>query len=194
MGHKLWEPCRKAGISPNTIYFLDCCRQKIVPGNIINTKAESAIALSKGLITEQGVLTEKAISILDDFEVYQSKISKKVSSEILGENFEENIRIYRELFPKGKLPSGKFARQTPQELKQKFIDFFKMYPQFDWTLVLDVTDHYVRSLELKPDQKKFMTCSSYFILKSEENGKVKKSMLADYCQEALDNPEFLRHL
>jgi hypothetical protein len=192
MGHKLWEPCRKAGISPNTIYFLDCCRQKIVPGNIINTKAESSIALSKGLIDDKGILTEKAVGILDEFEVYQTKISKKVSTDILGENFEENIKIYREMFPSGKLPSGKFARQTVQELRDKFIKFFKMYPQFDWVTILDATDHYIQSTLLDENKKKFMICSSYFILKTEKDEK--KSTLADYCQEIVDNPEFIKHL
>lgn len=192
MGHKLWEPCRRAGISPNTIYFLDCCRQKIVPGNIINTKAESAIALSKGLIDDKGVLTQKAVNILDEFEVYQTKISKKVSTEILGENFEQNIKEYREIFPTGKLPSGKFARQSIQELRDKFIKFFKMYPQFDWATILDATDHYVQSTLHDEHKRKYMICSSYFILKTEKDEK--KSALADYCQEILDNPEFIRHL
>ena len=111
---------------------------------------------------------------------------------MLGENFLEKIKEYRELFPAMKLPSGELARQSVQELKDKFIWFFKTYPEYDWNLVLDATDFYVFSKH--KENYSFMVTSSYFIQKTDIKTKLSRSILADYCQMILDNPEILKNI
>ena len=149
MSHQLWTTLIKYNISPNQVYFLDCCRNRIKATGIINSEAEANICRAKGYINEQGQLTEKALVILDEFETYLVKVKKKVATEVLGDKFLEKIAYYRELFPAKSLPSGSMARQSVEELKKKFIVFFKTYPQFNWTLVHLATDYYIFEKEKK---------------------------------------------
>jgi hypothetical protein len=190
MSHQLWTTLIKHNVSPNQIYFLDCCRSRIKPTGIINPEAEGIICRAKGYIDENGQLTHKAIVILDEFETFLIKIKKKVATEVLGDKFLEKIAYYRELFPPKSLPSGSMARQSVEELKKKFIVFFKTYPEYNWTLVHLATDYYIFEKEKKGYQ--FMMNSSYFIQKTDNISKTTKSELADHCQFLLDNPEILR--
>ena len=171
------------------MYLLDCCRYKISPGSLINEQAEYAICQAKGFIDQYGKLTDKAISMLDEFEMYQVKTKKKVTTTVLGDNFLERIAEYRTYFPEGKLPHGEPARQSMQELKDKFVWFFKTYPELSWDVVLEAAKYYVfcKSRE----NMMYMSTSSYFIKKRDPYTKETTSKLADYCQMILDNPEIL---
>jgi hypothetical protein len=110
----------------------------------------------------------------------------------LGAEFSNKIKEYREIFPSKRLPSGQLARQSTEELKQKFIWFFKTYPEYDWDLVLDAADYYNAVFEKKGYM--YMVTSSYFIKKTDPITKEVSSKLADYCQEILDNPKILDSL
>jgi len=190
MSHQLWTTLIKHNISPNQIYFLDCCREKIIPSKtLINSDAERMIAEHKGLIDKEGKLTNKAATILNDFEMYLVKTKKKVTAAVLGEDFNEKVKEYREAFPAKRLPSGELARQSVQELKDKFIWFFKNYPEYDWDLVLDATDYYNEVFKKKNHM--YMATSSYFIKKTNPQTKEVSSKLADYCQQIIDNPKLL---
>ncbi len=145
--------------------------------------------MSKGLLTEEGNLTVLGTTILTEFETYLVKTKRQVASDVLGADLVDKIQEYRELFPKGKLPSGQLARQSVEELKQKFVWFFKTYPEYDWNLVLDATEYYNAVFKRKGYQ--FMVTSSYFIKKTNTISKEVTSKLADYCQEILDNPRIL---
>ena len=183
MSHQLWTTLIKYNVSPNQIYFLDCCRSRIKPTNIINSEAEANICRAKGYINEQGQLTEKALVILDGFETFLVKTKKKVATEVLGDGFLEKIKYYRELFPRGTLPSGAVSKQTVEQLKKKFIDFFKTYPEYDWPLVHIATEYYI--FEKEKVNFDFMKNSGYFI------DKFGTSELANYCDLLLDSPEIL---
>ena len=94
MSQQLWTKLIKYNVSPNKIYFLDCCRSRIKPTNIINSEAEANICRAKGYINEQGQLTEKALVILDGFETFLVKTKKKVATEVLGDGFlETNLSL-----------------------------------------------------------------------------------------------------
>lgn len=192
MSHQLWQTVIKYKITPNQLYFLDCCREKIKPSSIINTEAEYNICKLKGFITDEGEITNLGSVILNEFETYLVKTKKKVTKEVLGEDFLDRVKEYREAWPGKRLPSGELARQSVQELKDKFVWFFKTYPEYDWDLVLDATDYYNIVYERK--QYRFMVTSSYFIKKSNPQTKETTSKLADYCQELLDNPNILNEI
>lgn len=185
MSHQLWTVAIRWNISPNQLYFLDCCRSKIKPTNIINENAEILISKNKNLLTEDNQLTPKAIAILDEFEMYLAKRKKKVTESVLGEDFLEKVKEYRELFPLKRLPSGELARQSVNELKDKFVWFFKTYPEYTWELVLDATHYYLHLKSL--DEFRFTVTSSYFIKKTNITTKEQMSKLADYCQLLLDD-------
>ena len=171
------------------MYFLDCCRSKIKPTSIINADAERILAQSKGLLTDDNVLTPLAMVVLNEFETFLVKTKKKVTTDVLGEDFLDRIKDYREIFPTGFLPHGEIARQSVEELKLKFIWFFKTYPDFTWPLILEATNYY-RYMKEK-DGFKFMATSSYFIQKTDPKTKMVKSTLADFCQLLKDDPDII---
>lgn len=130
-----------------------------------------------------------AMVVLNDFETFLVKTKKKVTTDVLGENFLQDIKIYREIFPSGFLPHGEIARQSVEELKLKFIWFFKNYPDFDWPLIHEATNYY-KYLKSR-DNYKFMATSSHFIQKTDSKTKLVKSTLADYCQLLKDDPDII---
>jgi hypothetical protein len=150
------------------------------------------MALKAGYIDLEGNLSPAAILILNEFETFLIKTKKKVTKEVLGEDFMDKVRIYREMFPAKRLPSGELARQTPNELKDKFVWFFKTYPEYDWGMVLDATDYYVYTKSLKNFE--YTMTSSYFIKKTDPRTKETSSKLADHCQMILDEPSLLNIL
>jgi len=191
MSHQLWTTLIKYNISPNQLYFLDSCRYKIRPCHIIDVEQERQTALDRGHLDDEGKLSPGAVFILDEFETLLVKTKKKVVSEVLGNNALGSIKTYREMFPAVKLPSGEYARQNIQELKDKFVWFFKTYPEFTWDDVLDATDYYIYSKQ--KDGYLYMMTSSYFIQKTDPRTKISRSALADLCQNISDNPEILKN-
>lgn len=192
MSHQLWTTLIRHSLSPNQIYLLSCYKDNIKPSKIINEELENQKCQEAQLIDNQGNLTNKASLILNEFEMFLVKTKKKVTSEVLGPGFTEKIQEYREIFPSKRLPSGQLARQSVEELKQKFIWFFKTYPEYDWELILDAADYYNAVFEKKGYM--YMATSSYFIKKTDPITKEVSSKLADYCQEILDNPKILESL
>jgi competence CoiA-like predicted nuclease len=169
------------------MYYLDCCREKIQPSDIINQEGERIMCQHRGFIDNEGTLTTLGATILDEFETYIVKTKKKVASEVLGTDMNERVKEYREIFPGKRLPSGELARQSISELKERFVWFFKTYPEYDWDLILDAADDYTKLYEKKNYQ--FMVTSSYFIKKTNTQTKEITSKLADYCQQILDELE-----
>ena len=176
-------------MSANQLYFLDCCRYKIKPTSIVNEDAERIVAQNRGHLDQNGNLTPGAVFILDEFETLLVKTKKKVASELLGTDALQNINLYREMFPAKRVAKIGLLRQNVQELKEKFIWFFKTYPDFDWDLVLDATEYYIYTKQR--ENLEFITTSSYFIQRTDPSTKVCRSFLADYCQMIVDNPEIL---
>jgi hypothetical protein len=87
------------------------------------------------------------------------------------------VARYREYFPK-KLSTGP-GRQSPRELKQKFVWFFKNHPEFTWEDVLEAANYY--ACECAQRNNEYMANSSNFI-KKDTMSKESVSKLADYCQ------------
>jgi hypothetical protein len=100
---------------------------------------------------------------------------------VLGNDFIDKINEYKDYFPK-KLPTGP-GRQSVRELKQKFVWFFKNYPEYTWEDVLEAANYY--SYERSKVNNEFMANSSNFI-KKDTMSKESVSKLADYCQLVRD--------
>jgi hypothetical protein len=128
-------------------------------------------------------LTNKGTICLDDIEKQFKKSIKKNNIKILGENYEEKINHYRELFPKGKLPSGIYARVTPNELEKKFVWFFNTYKDLNWDIVLKATKKYIS--EYENTNYMYMRNSSYFISRESTN----KLIISDLANECYNYEE-----
>ena len=155
---------------------------------MINPSAERSICEIKGLINDKGILTHKALSLLDEFETYLVKTKKKVTTAVLGDEHIDKIEEYKEYFPK-KLSSGP-GRQSTRELKQKFVWFFKNYPEYTWDDVLEAANYY--NFEYTQKNYEFMTNSSNFI-KKDTVSRESVSKLADYCELAKDVVQELKN-
>jgi hypothetical protein len=92
MSHQLWTVCRKYNISPNQLYYLDSCREKIVPSQVINANAQRVVCEQRGWIDPEGNLTEGALYILDEFETFLKKTKSRITKEVLGEDFMKNVK------------------------------------------------------------------------------------------------------
>jgi hypothetical protein len=189
MSHQLWSPLIRYRVTPNEIYFLDCCSSKI-KADLVEQELCYASCIAKGLIDSKSELTAQGTKILNEFETYLVKRKKKITEAVLGPDFLEKVKEYREAWPSKRLPSGELARQSVNELKDKMVWFFKTYPEYDWDLVLDATDYY--NILFEKQQYKYMVTSSYFIKKTDPISKETRSKLADFCQEILDNPDILK--
>jgi len=100
----------------------------------------------------------------------------------MGKKFATKLNEYREIFPAGKLPSGKPARVNVRTLENSFRWFFETY-DFSWDEIIDATRMYVN--EYRDAQYMYMKTSQYFVAKEDKN-KVKSSDLADYCDMIRD--------
>ena len=94
----------------------------------------------------------------------------------------EIIKKYREVFPKGRLPSGVPARNNVKILTENFRWFFGEY-DYSWNEIIKATKMYVN--EYRDNQYMYMQNSQYFISKQDKH-KVKTSKLSDYCDMIRD--------
>jgi hypothetical protein len=162
-----------------------------MPSSIVNGSELKREAIENDLISIDGTLSVHALLILEEFETFLVKSKKKVTGEVLGEDFLNNVKTFRQMFPARKLPSRELARQSVQELRDKFVWFFKTFPEYSWDLVLDATDYYIYTKS--KENYMYMSTSSYFIQKVDARTKTWKSVLADHCQMIQENPEILNH-
>ena len=150
-----------------------------------NNKDEIKELKKLGFVDTDGSLTVKAKKIITKFENYFVKAKKRTSIQLMGKNFTVRLNEYREIFPAGKIPSGKPARVNIKTLENSFRWFFENY-DFSWDEVIDATKMYVN--EYRDKQYMYMKTSQYFIAKEGKN-KVKSSDLADYCDMIRDGVE-----
>jgi hypothetical protein len=127
-------------------------------------------------------LTVKGKKVISKFENYFIKAKKRTSTQLMGKSFNLKLNEYREIFPAGKLPSGKPARVNVKSLENSFRWFFENY-DFSWGEVMNATRMYVN--EYRDKEYMYMKTSQYFIAKEGKN-KVKSSDLADYCDMIRD--------
>ena len=130
-----------------------------------------------------GKLTEKAIGILNEVDKLFKGADKKVTLKSMFPDYLERIQEYNELFPEGKLPSGKKARCTIPELEKKFLWFFTNF-NFDWATIYKATQRYIS--EKEQDNYATMRTSMYFIQKTVD-GELHCD-LGQYCEDVLENP------
>ena len=135
------------------------------------------------------VPTVEAIKAIKKYDSYFNKARKKTNSQIMGTDFMDNIKKYREFFPAKKLPSGKPARNNVKVLEAAFRWFFSEY-DFTWEEVLRATAQYVDEYEEKGYM--YMKTSQYFVAKQDKT-KVKYSELADYCDMIKEGVEPDKH-
>lgn len=175
----------KNSLSPNTYYVLYCINENIVPNNGVSKELELKRLESDGWLTKDKELTEKSTILLKEINSYFKASKKKTSKAVMGEDFAQNIEDYLEIFPKFKLPSGKYARSNKKNLENTFRWFFENY-NYDWATILSATQRYVNEFEI--NGFKYMRTSQYFVRK-QATDKTFDSELATYCDVILNGDE-----
>jgi len=172
-------------ISPNAYYVLFCISNNIVPKHNVCKELEVKRLQIGEWLTDKNILTPKSIMLLKEIEAFFKASKKKTSKVLLGDNFEQKIGEYSDIFPKFKLPSGKYARSNKKNLENNFRWFFDVH-DYDWETVLLATEKYVMEFQLTG--YKYMRTSQYFIRKMAVD-KTYDSELATYCDVVINGDE-----
>jgi hypothetical protein len=175
----------KEGITPNCYYVLHCIKTSIVPNSLVNKELETRRLINDGWLNDDLTLTDKSIIFTTEIDGFFKKSKKKTSKNLLGDNFEDNIKKYSNIFPATKLSSGKYARSNLKNLENAFRWFFETY-DYDWETVLLAAKKYV--LEYREISYQYMRTSQYFIRK-QNTDKTWDSDLADYCEMIINKPD-----
>jgi hypothetical protein len=135
------------------------------------------------------ILTDKAKRLITKLDNYFIKAKKKTNIQLMGKDYSQKIEEYRSIFPAGKLPSGKPARQNVKALGESFRWFFETYDH-DWEAIIKATKMYVN--QYRDADYLYMMTSQYFVAKQDKH-KVKHSTLADYCDMIKDGVKTKTH-
>jgi hypothetical protein len=178
----------KNELTPNAHYVLYCMVYNIPIVGIPYTLEQYKLSLNDYVnehVAEDKTIfytiTAKAAHVIHESEVYICNIKtvKKVN-KIDFKDWEDKIKQYNELFPKGKKEGSSISfRTNPKELYEKFKWFFQEYPEYDWDMVLAATEKYIKVFEEANDYT-YMQTSKYFIKKDDKN-RVTTSTLSTHC-------------
>ena len=154
---------------------------------------QAELTRHRGGVLISGQEVEDMLTKLDDSFLLDSdkfiKAKKKTNIQLMGKDFTAKIEEYRNIFPAGKLPSGKPGRQNVKALAENFRWFFETYDH-SWEAIIKATKMYVN--EYRATDYKYMMTSQYFISKQDKH-KVKHSELADYCDMINDGVQTQVH-
>lgn len=179
---QVFQEISEMNLTPNGLYVLMSMKFNTPLVNVSYPR-EYEMLLKHGYINETDDLTPKAHEVVDKyFDIVDNKKIKKNKTVI----DLEKVGEYREIFPKGTLPSNQPARSPVKELERKFIWFFNNY-DYDWETILKATKKYVNEYGLNAYM--YMKTSGYFILKNEKG--VNVSTLASYCDMVLEDGDAL---
>ncbi len=171
-------------LSPNQFYVLCSMRENTVPANI-NVHLELRELESKGWITLDKKITADGLTFINEVEGLFAQQTIKNTKDLLGDDFSANIEKYNEMFPSGKLPSGKLARSAKGNLENAFKWFFQNY-KFSWEVIFKATAIYLDEYEAK--NWYYCRTSQYFIRK-QASDKTWDSELANYCTMVVKGDE-----
>ena len=190
----MWEIFQKITeekITPNQMLLLYSIKEKTqVP--ILIPKDELPNLIELGFVEKNEsvyTLTSKAKLLITKLDNYFIKSKKQTNIQLMGKDFTAKIEEYRNIFPAGKLPSGKPGRQNVKALAENFRWFFETYDH-SWEAIIKATKMYVN--EYRATDYKYMMTSQYFISKQDKH-KVKVSELADYCDMINDGVQTAVH-
>ena len=166
-------------LTPNQCLILYGIHKKIAVN--VGVDEDLKYLLDEGFILDNK-LTAKSKKIIIEIDNYFVKSKKKTDIQLMGKDYANNIKLYREIFPAKKLPSGKPARNNVKILGESFRWFFETFDH-TWDTVIKATRMYVN--EYRDNGYLYMQTSQYFVCKQDKH-KVKHSSLADYCDMIID--------
>jgi len=184
----LFNTMTEQNLTPNKFFILYYMKLGLsAPG--INLNFEIRDLIANGWITDVGEtfqLNDKSHELITKVEKLFTVNQKKVNSNLMTDEFSENIEKYNTIFPRIKLGSNKAARSPAKELLVAFKWFFEEYDH-SWDIILKATEAYIDSEEGKGF--KYTRTSKYFIRK-QDTDKSWSSDLAGYCDLINNGDDF----
>jgi predicted transcriptional regulator len=172
-------------ITPNQLLLLYGLKEK-TQVKLINSLEEVNGLIKQGFVEQNEnksyTVTLKGNAFIAKLNTFFVKAKKKTNIQLMGKEFNDHIEAFRNVFPMGKLPSGKPARQNVKALGESFRWFFETY-DYTWEEIMKATKMYVN--EYRATDYLYMQTSQYFIAKQDKH-KVKTSTLSDYCDMIKD--------
>ena len=101
------------GITPNQYYLLSSMFDKVQTKNInITLELKQLVYHEYVIVTNENKLiaTEKAKKLVRSIEGLFTKLATSSAVTTMGPDYEKHIEEYKQMFPKGRLPSGMLAR------------------------------------------------------------------------------------
>ena len=189
----LFDILAENNITPNGLLVLHATYNNYSYKNYINFKAEQYRLQVTGFLLLQSDNTYKisksGLHAIREAEKATKKISKnKVKAKIPFADWENKIKEYNDLFPKGKRENSSSSfRTNPKELFARFKWLFDEYPEYSWEMVLKATRTYVKHYK---DENNFtyLQSSKYFI-KKDDKTKTTTSNLATMCYNIAEGNE-----
>ena len=178
----LLQKILKNNITPNQCLLLYSLKEGIRPSTYLE---EDMVNLIDQGFYKDSKITDHGKKLMRSLDSYFTKAKKKTASDLMGKDYVENVKKYRESFPTGKLPSGVPARNNVKILTENFRWFFDEF-DYTWEEVHKATDIYIR--QYRAVNWEYMQNSQYTIAKQDKH-KVKTSKLADYCDMVRDGIE-----
>jgi hypothetical protein len=166
MNINIWSPLILNHLTLNQFVYLDFRSKGIIPPpHLIDAvNVDKALQL-KGLLTQDGTVTQAGIKIIESFyDQIEPKKKSLICSQMKHPQINDLILDYRDCFPGGNV-QGRILRTGPADLKKRFNDFFKKYPDYTWEDVMNATVYYADSFNANANGYKYMKNSTYFIMK-----------------------------
>lgn len=117
------------------------------------------------------------------FEPHLKKKSPPTAIEIP----KENLKFFNELWPEGKLSTGKYGKCSESELISSFTWFFKTHPTFtDWNIIMKAASTY--TAERAADNWNYTRRSKYFVRKQMPD-KSWTSDLSEYYEREINGAQ-----
>ncbi len=174
---EIFNKLLQAQITPNGLYVLYCIKNKVKCSDSVNFNIEVLRLKSGNYLTESLELSGNSLKFIQEIDGFFKKSKEKTSKDLMGDSFQDNLKLYNEIFPKGKLPSGVPARVNIKGLENAFRWFFENF-SYSWDTVLKATEKYVD--EYSMNRYNYMRNSQYFVRK-QNTDKTWDSTLATYC-------------
>jgi len=175
-------------LTPNQFYLMWSINNGTSAPNLPAVLAVRRHLKVKGWILEDGRLSAKAIRIVKEINGFFKRSKRKTDKVVMGDDFDNHVTKYNELFPKKKLNTGKLARSSKNNLVPAFRWFFEN-TDFTWEEIIGATSSY---LDDREDNNWNFTINSQYFIRKQELDKSWKSELSNWClafRDGSDKPE-----
>lgn len=128
------------------------------------------------MLTDDNKVTEKGEQVLSSLDALFRKTKPAVSTTLLGDDYLNQVTIYRNKFPK-------LRKATIAEVSEKFAKLFYMNPGLDWPTIQSATDLYLSEMT----EERFTMKASNFIMV--QKGGVNNYTILEYIERVQDGDD-----